>query len=138
MATTLRKTSRGRQRQAPSARPQLKREAAVKRANGGAGDAAGDGPVRAKTAKRADKTGKSDRIVRDTFKMPQREFALIDELKQRCRALGVEVKKSDVLRAGLLAMRDLSDERLGQVVRPMAAARTERAARRQAKAATPA
>ena len=138
MATTLRKTSRGRPRQAPSARPQPKREAAAKRANGGAGGAAGDGAVKAKTAKRADKTGKSDRIVRDTFKMPQREFALIDELKQRCRALGVEVKKSEVLRAGLLAMRELSDERLGQVVRPLTAARTGRAARKQAKSATPA
>ena len=75
-------------------------------------------------------------MVRDTFKMPQGEYDLIAEIKQRCRALGVQVKKSDVLRAGLAAMRDLSDERLGEVMRPLTAARAERAARKQATSAT--
>lgn len=75
-------------------------------------------------------------MVRDTFKMPQGEYDLIAEIKQRCRALGVQVKKSDVLRAGLAAMRDLSDERLGEVMRPLTAARAERVARKQATSAT--
>ena len=90
----------------------------------------------AKSKAAADKTRKSDKMVRDTFKMPQREYELIDELKKRCRALGVEIKKSEVLRAGLIAMRELSDERLGDVVRPLTAPRAERAASKRAKSAT--
>ena len=112
----------------------------AKRANttAGKGRAAGKrGSVEAKATKRAtDGTQESDKIVRDTFKMPQREYALIDELKQRCLALGVDVKKSEVLRAGLVAIRELSDERLAEVMRPLTAARAERAARKPSRSAT--
>ena len=95
----------------------------------------GSGATR-KAKPAASNARKSDKMVRDTFKMPRREYELIDELKKRCRALGVEVKKSEVLRAGLVAMRELSDERLGDVVRPLTAARAEGASRKRPKSAT--
>ena len=131
MAATSRKTSRARQRHAASLPAGGKRGAVAKRTNGGT-TGRKSGAVKAKAA---NGTAKRDKIVRDTFKMPRGEYALIDELKQRCRALGVDVKKSEVLRAGLVAMRELTDERLSEVMRPLAAARTERAARKQAKSA---
>ena len=84
------------------------------------------------------KPDKGPKIVRDSFKMPQPDYALIAAVKERCRAFGVDIKKSEVLRAGLLAMRELSDERLGEVVRPLTAARAERDARKRTKPATPA
>lgn len=40
-------------------------------------------------------------LVRDTFRMPRREFDRLRALKQRARALGRPVKKSELLRAGL-------------------------------------
>lgn len=136
MATTSRRASRAGQRQAASPRAAGKRQRA-KRGNGVANGGRKSLPAKPKSTKRAvGGKGKSDKMVRDTFKMPQGEYDLIAEIKQRCRALGVQVKKSDVLRAGLAAMRDLSDERLGEVMRPLTAARAERAARKQATSAT--
>ena len=64
--------------------------------------------------------------VRDTFSMPTEEYQAIGELKKRCRALGIEVKKSELLRVGLASIRALPDARLAELVRPLVAARTER------------
>ena len=137
MATTPRRASRAGQRQAASPRATGKHQLAAKRGNGGANGSRKRPPAKAKSTKRTvGGKEKGDKMVRDTFKMPQREYDLIAEIKQRCRALGVQVKKSDVLRAGLAAMRDLSDQRLGEVMRPLTAARAERAARKQATSAT--
>lgn len=131
MATTSRRSSRVGERRRASPAPAAKADKSAKpggdgKTNGGSGAA-----VEAKAA--AGKAGKSDKMVRDTFKMPRREYALIDEVKKRCRALGVDVKKSDVLRAGLVAMAELSDERLGEMLRPLSAARAGRVAGKRAK-----
>ena len=138
MATTSRKASRTGKRRTASPPAGRKREAPSER--DGRPTKRSDGETANAVAKAqksaADKTRNGDKVVRDTFKMPEREYALIDVLKQRCRAFGVEIKKSEVLRAGLIAMRELSDARLGDVVRPLAAARTEREARKRAKPAT--
>ena len=71
---------------------------------------------------------KAQRRVRDTFTMPARDYGLIAELKKRCRALGVDVKKSELLRAGLAALHGFDDERLRDLVAPLAAARGDRKA----------
>lgn len=142
MATTSRKASRVQQKQRASARSGREADERAKRANVGAangdGGAAPRKPVSAVKAAAAEKAGKGPKIVRDSFKMPEAEYALIGQLKKRCRAFGVDIKKSEVLRAGLLAMRELSDERLGEVVKPLTAARAERAARKRGKSAAPA
>ena len=134
MATTSRKGSRVGEGQRASSASAAKRDKPFERSGDGMTNGRDGGAAKSNAA--ADKTRKSDKMVRDTFKMPQREYELIDELKKRCRALGVEIKKSEVLRAGLIAMRELSDERLGDVVRPLTAPRAERAASKRAKSAT--
>ena len=43
-------------------------------------------------------------LVRDSFTMPKADFELLGSLKQRALKLGHEVKKSELLRAGLHAL----------------------------------
>jgi len=52
---------------------------------------------------------KKPKLVRDSFTIPQTEFAAIDTLKNRAIALGTSVKKSELLRAGLMALQGLND-----------------------------
>jgi len=62
--------------------------------------------------KNSDKhTGKHKRpkLVRDSFTMPENDYLKIRSLKNRGLKLGMEMKKSELLRAGLLALETLED-----------------------------
>lgn len=52
---------------------------------------------------------KKPKLVRDSFTIPKAEFAAIETLKTRAIALGTSVKKSELLRAGLMALQGLND-----------------------------
>jgi hypothetical protein len=52
---------------------------------------------------------KKIKVVRDSFTLPKTELLQIADMKKRAMALGVEVKKSELLRAGLQALSTLSD-----------------------------
>lgn len=70
-------------------------------------------PAVAKPAKpakpvKADKPRKP-KLVRDSFTIPKAEYAVLDELKQRAAKLGAPAKKSEVLRAGIKALAQMSD-----------------------------
>lgn len=54
-------------------------------------------------------TSKSGKLVRDSFTIPKAEYGAIDALKSRAIGLGTSVKKSELLRAGLMALRGMSD-----------------------------
>ncbi len=54
-------------------------------------------------------TPKKPKLVRDSFTIPKSEFVAIDALKARAIAMGTSVKKSELLRAGLMVLRGLSD-----------------------------
>ena len=54
-------------------------------------------------------TGKSSKLVRDSFTIPKAEYASIDILKIRAIGLGTSVKKSELLRAGLMVLKGMSD-----------------------------
>lgn len=41
------------------------------------------------------------KLVRDSFTMPEAEYAVLGKVKKACLAAGVEVKKSQLLRLGL-------------------------------------
>ena len=65
------------------------------------------------TAKRADKKvaalkkvkkAAKPKVVRDSFTMPEVEYQKIADIKVACAKAGVPVKKSEVLRAGLLML----------------------------------
>lgn len=52
------------------------------------------------------------KLVRDSFTMPQQDFALINVLKQRAAEQERPVKKSELLRAGLQCLAALSPAKL--------------------------
>ena len=54
-------------------------------------------------------THKKPKLVRDSFTIPKTEFAAIDTLKTRAISMGTSVKKSELLRAGLMLLTGLSD-----------------------------
>jgi hypothetical protein len=66
------------------------------------------------------------KVVRDSFTMPLADYALIAALKQRCIGLGIAMKKSELLRAGLAALDQLPDESLTQVVAAVERVKTGR------------
>jgi hypothetical protein len=59
----------------------------------------------------AEKLGKpkKSKLVRDSFTMPKVEYGVIDELKGRAASLGMPVKKSELLRAGIKALAAMGD-----------------------------
>lgn len=64
---------------------------------------------KAKDAKNADSKVK---LIRDSFSMPKDDYAKIGELKELCLKSGMQVKKSELLRAGLHALGKLSAAQL--------------------------
>jgi hypothetical protein len=48
------------------------------------------------------------KLVRDSFTIPENEYAAIGEIKKACLALGVDVKRTEVIRAGLLVLQQMS------------------------------
>lgn len=57
-----------------------------------------------------------NKVIRDTFSFPERDYRKISELKKTCLDQGVHVKKSEVLRAGLYLLSQLSVDELKQAV----------------------
>ncbi len=52
---------------------------------------------------------KKVKVVRDSFTLPKTELLQIADMKKRAMALGVEVKKSELIRAGLQALSSMAD-----------------------------
>lgn len=62
----------------------------------------------AKADKKKDKPEKV-KVVRDSFTIPKAEYAQIAAMKKRAMELGLEVKKSELLRAGLALLAATSE-----------------------------
>lgn len=60
---------------------------------------------------KADKPAKEKKpkLVRDSFTIPKGEYAMLAELKQRAGKLAVQIKKSELLRAGIKALSGMPD-----------------------------
>ncbi len=72
------------------------------------------------------KREKSEKVIRDSFSMPRADYELIGKLKKRCLALGVAIKKSELLRAGLAVLTQLPDDRLAATANAVHTVRTGR------------
>ncbi|HLO62020.1 MAG TPA: hypothetical protein VK165_03560, partial [Azonexus sp.] len=59
---------------------------------------------------------KKIKLVRDSYAMPETEYARIGELKKRLAALGNDVKKSELLRGGIALLAALNDSELKAVM----------------------
>jgi len=77
-------------------------------------------------AKAGIKNPKKEKVIRDSFTMPQNEYQKISEIKAICLTAGLHVKKSEVLRAGLKALGKLSAVQLKQVLSSIERVKTGR------------
>ena len=68
--------------------------------------------INKKTKPDATDKDKKSKLVRDSFTIPKQEYAAIDALKARALAQGLAIKKSELLRAGLMALNAMSDAKL--------------------------
>lgn len=65
-------------------------------------------------------------LVRDSFTMPEQEYAVLAEVKQACLRAGIEVKKSELLRIGVALLGQLDLSTLKQVLAALPQLKTGR------------
>jgi hypothetical protein len=83
-------------------------------------------------------SSKKPKLVRDSFTIPKAEFAAIETLKTRAIAMGTSVKKSELLRAGLMVLVGLSDAAFKSALAAVPTLKTGRPTGTDKKSATPA
>ena len=76
---------------------------------------------------------KKPKLVRDSFAMPQAEYARIGELKKRLAAMDAAAKKNELLRAGLALLAAMGDAELKAVVGKVERIKTGRPAKNPGK-----
>lgn len=55
---------------------------------------------------------KKPKLVRDSFTMPQSEYALLAQVKKICLAAGLDIKKSELLRIGVAQLATMDTKQL--------------------------
>jgi hypothetical protein len=59
-----------------------------------------------------DSAGQKEPVVRDGFSMPKDDYDLIEVIRDKCWELKLRPNKSEVLRAGLIALNGMSQKQL--------------------------
>ena len=72
-------------------------------------------PVKAEKIEKAAKP-KKVKQVRDSFTMPENEYAVLAQVKKSCLKAGVEIKKSDLLRIGVSLIKNLKIAELKDIL----------------------
>lgn len=72
---------------------------------------------------------KKIKMIRDSFTLPESDYAKLAELKKKCLEAGVHVKKSELMRAGLLRLSKLNRSALLQTVAQVEIIKTGRPAK---------
>ncbi|ASW03150.1 hypothetical protein [Paraburkholderia aromaticivorans] len=85
-------------------------------------------PTDAATEEKA-KRLKKEKVIRDSFTMPKSDYEKIAALKQKCLDAGVSVKKSELLRAGLVVLEAASTKRLLAAISAVETVKTGRPAK---------
>ena len=73
-------------------------------------------PVKSARAKAAPAPAVRPHLVRDSFTMPEQEYAVLATVKQACLKAGFEVKKSELLRMGVALLGQLDTASLRAVL----------------------
>ena len=73
-------------------------------------------PAKSTRAKAAPAPAARPHLVRDSFTMPEQEYAVLATVKQACLKAGVEVKKSELLRIGVALLGQLDTASLRAVL----------------------
>jgi hypothetical protein len=63
---------------------------------------------------KSEKKHPKQKVIRDSFTMPENEYAELAALKKKSLAAGVAVKKSELLRAGLKVLSEMSQADLNK------------------------
>jgi hypothetical protein len=85
------------------------------------------------TAAKKSKKEPKVKVVRDSFTMPQNEYQQIAAIKETCLKAGLQVKKSEVLRAGLKALVELNAAQLKRALSGLEKIKTGRPNKHPAK-----
>jgi hypothetical protein len=72
------------------------------------------------------KPAKKPKLVRDSFTMPKDEYLAIETLKQRATKLQRTAKKSELLRAGIMALSAMDDKGFAAILAKVPALKTGR------------
>ena len=80
-----------------------------------------DKPVKAEKVEKVEKVEKAPKAkkvkqVRDSFTMPENEYAVLAQVKKTCLKSGVEIKKSDLLRIGVSLIKNLKINELKDIL----------------------
>jgi hypothetical protein len=75
-------------------------------------------------ATKQDKKNNRARLVRDNFTMPEGDYARIAELKKTGLAAAISVRKSELLRAGVLALAELAPANLRAAISTLESVKT--------------
>jgi hypothetical protein len=67
-------------------------------------------------APETDKPPAKEKVVRDTFSFPISDHQLIITLRKQCLRAGVEISRSEIIRAGLYALKEMSEANLLETV----------------------
>lgn len=59
---------------------------------------------------------KTDKVIRDSFTLPSQDYQLIDVIRKRALKASTSITKSEVIRAGLLALQAMHEEDLLKVI----------------------
>ena len=79
-------------------------------------------PVEAAVREKAHKP----KLVRDSFTMPEQEYAVLNQVKKACLKAGFEIKKSELLRIGVAAVSQLDMATLQRVLSELPQLKTGR------------
>ncbi len=82
-----------------------------------------------KTLKKEKEKTKKVKMIRDSFTLPESDYAKLSELKKKCLEAGVHVKKSELMRAGLLNLSKLPSASLLKAVGQVEIIKTGRPAK---------
>jgi hypothetical protein len=85
-------------------------------------------PPREIAAAKSDKPKKA-KLVRDSFTIPKLEFNALQDLKQRAARGGNAAKKSEILRAGIMALAAMGDAAFSAALQAVPAIKTGRPAK---------
>jgi hypothetical protein len=72
---------------------------------------------------------KKPKLVRDSFTIPKLEYLKLEELKHRSVKLGTAVKKSELIRAGIMALAAMTDANFMKATKAVPAIKTGRPAK---------
>lgn len=58
-----------------------------------------------------------EKVIRDTFTMPPSDYQRIAEVRKECLYAAIEINKSEVVRAGLIALQELPEKKRHEILK---------------------